>query len=164
MEKKKLKFCLEGPDGSGKSTVHKMLKEVYPDLDIVDRSILSDIVYAKKFDRTEYMGVPIQTYLDYWKYWHKANVDLKIVLFTASPETLALRALDKKEDFCRNRTFEQIKDYLKLDDIAFQEEACKLYNEFGFEFTTVDTDRSTKDTFEQIKDFINGRFWIQICS
>lgn len=157
MEKKKLKIALESCDCAGKSTLHKMLKEVYPDLDIVDRSILSDIVYAKKFNRTEYMGVPIQTYLDYWKYWHKANVDLKIVLFTASPETLALRALDKQEDFCRNRTFEQIRDYLEEDDISFHIEARKLYNEFDFEFIIVNTDRNIKDTLEQIKDFINGR-------
>lgn len=157
MGKKKLKIALDGVDGSGKSTVHKLLKEIYPDLDIVDRSILSDIVYAKKFKRTEYMGVPIQTYLDYWKYWHKVNVDLKIILFTATPATLALRALDKEEDFCRNRDFKQLMDYLQKDDISFHEEACKLYNEFGFEFIIVDTDRNIKDTLEQIKDFINGR-------
>lgn len=158
MKDKPLKIILEGPDGSGKSTIHKELKKLYPDLDIVDRSFVSDIVYAKKFNRTEYMGVPIQTYVDYWLYWHAANTNSCIVLFTATPETLATRALEKDEDFCRNRDFKQICEYLEKDDEAFKEVLQKVYKCFGFDFISIDTSSYDKEkTLDYIRNYIDGK-------
>ena len=158
MKDKPLKIILEGPDGSGKSTIHKELKKLYPDLDIVDRSFVSDIVYAKKFNRTEYMGVPIQTYVDYWLYWHLANTNSCIVLFTATPETLAARALAKDEAFCRNRDFKQICEYLEKDDAAFKEVLQEVHKCFGFDFILVDTSSCDKEkTLDYIRDYIDGK-------
>lgn len=155
MENRQLKIILEGPDCSGKSTIHKKLKKAYPDIDIVDRSFISDIVYAKKFSRDMYMGVPIDTYISYWVHWHANNLNTKIVLFTAKPETLAVRALNKDESFARNRTFEAVIEHLAKDDAAFKHYTKAMSTKFGFEYITVDTDLTQKTTMESITAFIN---------
>lgn len=158
MKDKPLKIILESCDCAGKTTAYKELKKLYPDLDIVDRSFISDIVYAKKFNRTEYMGVPIQTYIDYWLYWHSANTNSCIVLFTATPETLATRALAKDEAFCRNRDFKQICEYLEKDDAAFKEVLQEVHKCFGFDFILVDTSSCDKEkTLDYIRNYIDGK-------
>lgn len=156
MENRQLKIVLEGPDCSGKSTIHKKLKKAYPNIDIVDRSFISDIVYAKKFSRDTYMGVPTYIYISYWTHWHANNLNTKIVLFTAKPETLAMRAFNKDEDFTRNRTFEATVAHLAKDDLAFKHYTKAMSTEFGFEYITVDTDLEQKVTMKTITNFIEN--------
>ena len=118
---------------------------------------MSDIVYAKKFNRDIYLGIPIKTYIDFWKYWHKENVRLCHILFTASLETLAKRAIEKEEQFCRNRTYEQIQEYLYKDDIAFKRTTIELYKDWGFDFIEIDTDENFDDNLKKIQEFINDK-------
>lgn len=156
METKQLKILLEGPDCSGKSTICEKLRVLYPDVEIVDRSIISDIVYAHKFKRQEYLGIPIDLYLNYWLHWHKNNRKSKIVLFTASPEVLAQRAMEKNEDFCRNRTFEQVVEHLDTDRQAFAYHTTKASELFGFPVLDINTETNDIDfNLQMIGDFID---------
>lgn len=157
MEKEK-KLILEGCDCSGKSTIANILRERYPNLDIADRSFISDRVYAQKFNRQIYLGVPINTYLDYWEQWHKNNMDIRVVLFTAKASTLAERAFDKDESFCRNRTFEETEKYLQIDNHAFISAANFVCSRLDVPLLSINTDNSIENTLERIEAFIHDEW------
>ena len=156
-KEKPLKIVLEGCDCSGKSTFYKELIKMYKNIEFMDRCLVSDIVYAEKFNRDIYLGIPIKTYIDFWKYWHKENVRLCHILFTASPETLAKRAIEKEEQFCRNRTYDQIQEYLYKDDIAFKRTTIELYKDWGFDFIEINTDEDYTLNMQKIVGYINGK-------
>ena len=157
VNKKPLKIVLEGCDCVGKSTFYKELIKLYPSIEFMDRCLVSDIVYAKKFKRDVYLGIPINTYIDFWKYWHMYNVRLCHILFVANPYTLAKRAIQKEEPFCRNRTFNQIKKYLYQDLVEFKECTRKLYYECSFDFIEIDTDEDFDNNLKKIQEFINDK-------
>lgn len=157
MEKEK-KLVLEGVDCSGKSTIANILRQRYPKLDIADRSFISDRVYAQKFDRKEYLGVPIVTYLDYWEQWHKNNLDVRVILFTAKSSTLAKRAIEKGESFCRNRTFEEVEKYLQIDNYAFISAANYVCEKLKMPLLSINTDNPTEDTLNRIEVFIHDEW------
>lgn len=125
-------------------------------MDIADRSFISDRVYINKFNRKEYLGVSVKTYLDYWEEWHKNTLDVKVVLFTAKDDTLATRAIQKEEDFCRNRTYEQVRDYLAIDNKAFIDTSNEVCKRLGMPLLVVNTDNDINDTLKAIEDFINN--------
>ena len=154
MEKTK-KLILEGPDCSGKTTIANILRKRYPNLEIVDRFFISDRVYAQKFNRDTYLGVPIVTYLEYWEQWHKNNMDVRIILCTAKNSTLAKRAIEKGESFCRNRTFEEVENYLATDNYAFISASNYVCERLDIPLLTVNTDNDIKFTLEKIEGFLH---------
>lgn len=155
---KPFRFVTEGADGSGKTTFFDKLKELYPDIAFEDRQIVSDIVYNRKFKRKEFNGVPVDIHEQYWLYKHKNTETYCNILFTADKYTLARRAIEKEESFCRNRTFEEIADYLYQDDMEFKRVTLQLYQAWGFDYIEIDTSYMLfEDNLELIKGFIDGK-------
>jgi thymidylate kinase len=153
----KLTLIFEGPDGCGKSTLIKRLKDnnYLGYIDIVDRGFISDRVYANKFNRTEQDGVPINTYLYYWEIWHKANRDTRIILCDADSLTLATRCKEKNDELCRNRTLEETEEILKNDRNSFRLTTDFICSEYKFPVLKLDTVANTEiECIEQIGDFI----------
>lgn len=146
------------PDCTGKSTIANILRQKYPNLDIADRSFISDRVYAEKFDRQEYLGVDIKTYLSYWEQFHKNNLDVRVIVFSAKSSTLAERAMKKNESFCRNRTFKEIEDYLSVDNFAFLSISEYVCDKLLLKKLVVNTDNTIEDTLERIEAFIHDEW------
>lgn len=152
---KPLKIMLEGCDKTGKSTLHKLLKEEYPDIDIVDRSILSDIVFNKLFNRSTYMGVPVDIYENYWLYFHKENTDSRVILFLTDTNILVERSKKFNEPFCKNRTDEQLFNYIDNEQKEFVRSLAK-YRQWFTGMLYVDTTKDTiEETLKKIKAFID---------
>lgn len=84
-------------------------------------------------------------------------MNVKVVLFTAKNDTLATRAIQKEEDFCRNRTFKQVRDYLAIDNKAFIDTSNEVCGRLDMPLLIVHTDKDIKDTLKEIEDFINDR-------
>lgn len=157
MNKLKKKIIFEGADKSGKSSLAKELRLIYPDLDIADRSFISDRVYANKFNRTQYLGVDINTYLSYWEQFHANALDTSIILCVADKDTLAMRAIQHEEPFCRNRNYNQIKDFLEKDQIAFCNTTKAISLLYNFKVLEIDTSLLRKDEcITKIKGFIDN--------
>lgn len=157
MEKEK-KLVLEGADCSGKSTIANILRQRYPKLDIADRSFISDRVYAQKFNRQTYLGVPIVTYLDYWEQWHKNNLDVRVILFTAKASLLASRAIEKQEQFCRNRSPKDVENYLSIDNQAFISTANYVCERLQMPLLMINTNNTIENTLERIEAFIHDEW------
>lgn len=150
-----LTLIFESPDGGGKSTLIKELQKRHPNLELVDRGFISDAVYATKFHRDSYEGVPLQTYLRYWAYWHAANRDTRIILCIPSIDTLVTRCFEKEEPFCRNRTAIQVREILEQDANMFKEYTRNYINKYEFGLLEVNTDEPMEQTIKQIEDFID---------
>ena len=157
MEKLPLLIALEGPDCSGKSTIFKDLKEQYPQVNFVDRDIVSHIVYNRKFKRTTFKWVPVDIFESYWLYYHKYNETFCNVLFTADSRTLANRAFKKCEPFCENATFDEVQRMLEIDDYNFKKVTKMLNQAWGFPYIVINTDNAKDKNLDIIKDFINER-------
>lgn len=142
-------------DGSGKSTLIKELSNLYSELDVQDRGFISDQVYAKKFNRTQYEGVDLDTYLKYWKQWHKFNRDVVIVLCQPSITILANRCIEKKESFCRNRDYESLVNYLSKDAASFNIETSEVCESYNFPLLILDTSLTIGNCIKQIEEFIS---------
>ena len=99
-------IIFEGCDSSGKSSIMSLL---WNDLDmhkhhIFDRSFISDLVYAKKFNRSIYKGVPIGTYYNYWSNYYANNKNLKVILCTADEHILYNRCKAKNDPIIKDKT------------------------------------------------------------
>lgn len=151
----KLTLIFESPDGGGKSTLIKELHKRHPNLELVDRGFISDAVYAKKFNREHYEGVPVQTYTSYWAYWHAYNRITKIILCLPSIDTLVTRCFEKDEPFCKNKTAIQVRDLLEKDVQLFKDFTGSFSTRHEFDVLEVNTDEPIKDTLRKIEDFIN---------
>lgn len=151
----KVTLVFEGPDGSGKSSIIKVLKEQCPELDLADRGFISDKVYADKFNRDNYDGIPVDIYVDYWANWHKFNRDTRIVFCHASKNTLARRCVQKNESFARNRSFTELQDYIEEDRQRFIEVTTEYIRKFKLPCVIINTDENIDVCIQKIKDFIN---------
>ena len=157
MEKLPLLIALEGPDCSGKTTILKDLKELYPQVNFVDRDIVSHMVYNRKFKRTTFWWVPVDVFESYWLHYHKYNERFINILFTADSKTLAKRAFRKCESFCENTTFEEVQRMLEIDDYNFYQMTEKLYKEWGFNYIVINTDEPRETNLERLRKFIDGQ-------
>ena len=150
-----LTVIFEAPDGGGKSTLIEELRKRHPNLELVDRSFVSDAVYSIKFRRETYEGIPVRIYVDYWAYWHKNNRDTRIVLCNPRTEVLAERCMVKNEPFCRNRTFEQVVEHLEIDRQEFINIAYTYASRMNMPIIEVDTEKSIEECIKEIEEFIN---------
>ena len=68
-------------DGSGKSSLIQKLKSLtnFKDVEIKDRSIISEKVYAVKLKREETDGIPVNIHTTYWAYYFKSHYDTRII-------------------------------------------------------------------------------------
>jgi len=156
MEKEK-KIILEGPDGSGKTTLANILRQKYPALDIADRSFISDRVYIQKFERTEYLGVDSKTYLSYWEQFHKNNLNVKVVLCIADEKVLYERCLAKNDPIVKDMSKDLAKLALIADMNLFINWSHEVCTRLNMPLLIVHTDKDIKDTLKEIEDFINDR-------
>lgn len=157
MEKLPLLIALEGPDCSGKTTILKDLKELYPQVNFVDRDIVSHIVYNRKFKRTTFKWVPVDIFESYWLYYYKYNETFCNILFTADSKTLAKRAFRKCESFCENAAFDEVQRMLEIDDYNFKKVTKMLNQEWDFPYIVINTDNDKSKNLDIIKGFINER-------
>lgn len=161
MENKEKKLIFEGADKSGKSTLVKILRQEYPNLDIADRSFISDRVFAKMFKRDRYLGVDITTYLNYWEQFHANMLDTRIVLVTCNLEQLAQRCMQAEEPFCRNRTFEQVKDYVRQEQIEFCNATQAIRLLYDFKTLELNTNyESINESIKRVREFITYDGWV----
>lgn len=152
---KPIKLIVEGPDGSGKSTLIDLMRPQYPEIEFADRAFISDRVYAYKFDRDTYLGVDICTYLSYWEQVHANNLDTRIILCLADADDLAKRAVQKDEEFCRNRTFEQVKQFLQKDMDEFEFWTRHIVERYKFPLMVLNTSKyDIEHCIQRIKEFI----------
>ena len=116
-----MRIILDGPDCVGKSTIteklanslgcnivrltyngDRSLKAYYQmmtvDNVVHDRSFISEIIYPK------YFGRACRLDFDYEKYLHKLidNLSIKLIILTASPETLEKRMRSRGDDYINN--------------------------------------------------------------
>lgn len=152
---KPLKIILEGCDKSGKSTLAELCRKEFPDIEFADRSFISDRVYAYLFDRDTYLGVDITTYLSYWEQVHKNNLDTRIILCEADIDDLVQRSIAASEPFCRNRTPEQVAQYLDKHKQEFHFWTMHVTETRKFPRMRLNTSKySIEQCMERIREFI----------
>lgn len=142
-------------DKSGKSTIHKLCRQEFPDIEFADRAFISDRVYAYLFDRDTYLGVDISTYLSYWEQVHANTLDTRIILFEANLDDLVKRSISANEPFCRNRTPEQIKEYLDKHKQEFEFWTMHITNRYKMPLLHLNTSKySIEQCINRIREFI----------
>ena len=119
MKGKRLKIVFEGPNCSGKSTLVEQCRKRWPDIEFADRSFISDRVYAVIFNRKKYLGVDIKIYLSFWEQTHANTLDTRIVLCIANTSDLVKRAYEKKEPFTKDKTEQEVFNYLDEEYFEF---------------------------------------------
>lgn len=155
-DSKQLLLIWESVDGGGKDTLILELTKLdkFKNIKMLNRSTISERVYAIKFNRDTVDGIPLQIQTSYWEYYFKSHYNTKIILCNPRVEVLAKRCIEKQEDFCRNRTFEQLVDYLNKDRILFEAISKNVAYQYGFDLLELNTENSINDCIKTIEDFI----------
>lgn len=154
--KENLLLLFESADGGGKDTLIDNLQsmEQFKNIEMKNRSTISERIYADKFRRDKIQGMPVNVVTTYWEYWFEANKDTRIILCNPSSRVLAARCIEKNEPFCRNRTFEQVVDYIEKDRQDFYDVSNAIAKLHNFDILVLDTNKSIPECIEQIEEFI----------
>jgi predicted ATPase len=153
----KVTLIFEGTDASGKSTLIKELQKLFPELELVDRWLISDEVYAKKFNRSNWEGKPIDDYLKYWAQWHKRNRNVYIVLCEANVMDLLNRCKQKDDIIVQNKdSFNAVRE-LNKDKSDFNLVTKYICYKYDFKLLILNTtEESISKCLKRIQSFIRG--------
>lgn len=154
--KKNLLLLFEGADGSGKDTLINILKSIpqFKNVEMKNRSTISEKVFAAKFNRQCIDGIPVYINTSYWEYYFKAHYDTRIILCNPNADTLALRCISKNDPIVGNKTYDELVEHLQEDKRAFEETSKAVAKKYDFKLLDLDTNKTIDECLDIIEGFI----------